>query len=231
MSGWERFYEDTGPVRTTPATVSPNRKRKSKLPEANKLARSIRNGCTISDLAVRHGFSGEHIIRVLTSGGWDASNGQWTGGDKKSFRRPPLTVRGDGAGKAMHHVGGGDNPNGVPTATRPFTERRRPTGFAWPVREGEPETPRPERKNPGSKPRTFRQLREANESRRKLSEDDLKLIKHLYVEEFWASTRLAKKYGVNQRTIRKALVHMGVPIRDRSAAGKIRWRDEQEEAS
>ena len=206
MSGWANLDE------TPPSLPDTQPKR---LPEANKLARMVRSGRTISDLAVRYNIRGSEIIQRLTSNGWDASNGKWVGGDPKDYQGPPLAVLGGGPGESRHHVGGGDNPNGVPTTVRPFTERPKPKGFAWP----EPaEIPAPVKRKPPvrRRTRTFA-LSEANKARRKLSDTDRIEIARRYEQNLESSVVLASDYNVNQRT-----------IRNRNEAGRIRWQHEHE---
>jgi hypothetical protein len=222
VSGWEGFYEEvpSSLAKSRPASL-PDTPAK-KLPEAAKLARMLRSGRTPSELSVRYGVRSSLIVQRLTSAGWDPSNGHWTGGNPKDFRPAPLTSRGEGPGKACHHVGGGDNPNGVPVVARPIRERPKPTGFAWPTPPDTPwqVTPRP--KPPvRRRPRTFAQLREANNARRKLSDADLAEIKRRYTEEYESSVALARAFHVNDRTIRKQLRNEGVVIRGRGELGKI----------
>ena len=194
------------------------------LPEANKLARMIRSGRTINDLAVRYGVSGVFIQQTLTSNGWDASTGQWTGGDPKDFRGAPLAVLGGGPGQSRHHVGGGDNLHGLPLTSRPFTERPKPKGFAWPT---PPDTPFPTGAKSRRRPRVpTAAAREANTARRKLSTEDRKEVARRYIENLESSVALAEVYSVNQRTITKVLRAEGVTLRSRSEAGRLRWLSE-----
>lgn len=184
--------------------------RPSGMPEANKMARMLRSGRTTGDLALRYGIASTVIITQLTSNGWDASTGAWVGGDKKDYTpgAPPLAVRGGGPGQSGHHVGGGDNPNVVPTATRPFTQRRRPTGFAWPPPVNSPVAPVPPKRRP-------------NGTRKIGAEVETELVQRYLDGEIMVT--LAHEYGVSERTVRKRLVALGVPVRGRSEALRLRY--------
>lgn len=193
-------------------------KRVSKLPEANKMARMLRSGRTISDLSVRYGVNSNVIAQQLTANGWDASNGAWVGGDKKDYRiGTPLSARGDGPGENRQYVGGGDNPNVVPTVARPFTERHHFTGFAWPTPVDVP---------PGTtyqRPLIVSAQQAGNNARRKITPEQEAEMAQRYVEDLESSVVLARAYGVNQRTIRKHLHNMGIQLRTRSEALQLRY--------
>lgn len=191
--------------------------RKSHLPEANKMARMLRSGRTISDLAVRYGINSHVIAQQLTANGWDASNGAWVGGDRKDYQvGSPLSARGGGPGESRHHVGGGDNPTVVPTAVRPFTQRRHPTGFAWPVTADVPPEAQYQR------PEIVRQ-QAGNNARRKITAAQEAEMVQRYVVDQESSVTLARAYGVNQRTIRKHLHNKGVQLRTRAEALQLRY--------
>lgn len=193
--------------------------RKSHMPEANKMARMLRSGRTTGDLAVRYGVNSNVIAQQLTANGWDAGTGEWVGGDKKDYRTgTPLSARGNGAGQTCHYVGGGDNPNVVPTTSRPFTERRRFTGFAWPApAEGPPE---PHYQRPQSLQDQAQQA--GNNARRKLTALQEIEIAARYVVDLESMVQLARAFKVNQRTIRKHLESQGVVLRSRAEALQLR---------
>lgn len=186
-------------------------KRKSAWPEPNKMARMLRSGRTISDLSVRYGIHPNVLKQQLAVYGWDPRTGVWVGGAEHGA---PLTARGDGAGLALSYVGGGDNPNVVPTKPRSYTPKPKPTGFNWP--EMPPFIPP---RKPVRLPPPRAQNRSAM---RKLTDQMLVEIARRYTEEFDSSMELARDYNVNPRTIRKALRHMEVEIRDRSEANLVR---------
>lgn len=213
MSGWSEFFED---VPSLPASL-PDR-RPTKLPEAGKLARSLRNGKTVNDLAVHYGYAARVIHRRLTDAGWDTKTGQYVGSTANTGA--PLSVRGGGPGTAVHHVGGGDNPNVVPLVARPIRERPKSTGFPWPER---PDVPFPTVPQIKRRPRTQTPARRrVSEARRKLTPAMRADIARRY-ENLESSVALAAEYGVNQRTIRNALREQGVHVRTRSEAGYLRW--------
>lgn len=194
--------------------------RKSGLPEAGKMARMLRSGRTTGDLAVRYGINSNVIVQQLVAHGYDAGTGAWVGGEKLAYQSDaPLSARGDGAGQTCHHVGGGDNPNVVSTATRPFTERRRWTGFAWPAPTAPVAVP------PEPKLRRVRNdpygRQAGNNARRKISPEQETEIAKRYLDGE-SSVVLARAYQVNERTIRKHLHNLGVPLRSRTEALKLR---------
>lgn len=201
--------------------------RKSKLPEANKMARMLRSGRTTGDLAVRYGINSLVIVQQLTANGWDAGTGAWVGGDKKDYQSgAPLTARGDGAGLTCHHVGGGDNPTVVSTATRPFRERPRPAGFPWPPA---PVAVPPEPKlTPRAQANLWKQVQQAgNNARRKLNaEQEVELAKR-YLIGLESAVVLARDFGVNERTVRKRLHALGIPLRTRSEALQLRHQQQR----
>lgn len=217
MSGWEGFFEEDAPL---PPSLPD---RPLKLPEANKMARSLRTGRTVSDLAVRYGVAVRVITRRLTDAGWDPATGKWAGA--KPTKDTPLSMRGGGPGTALHYVGGGDNPNVVPLVARPIRERPKSTGFPWPQREesaqSAPVVPRL-RPHPRRSASTRRRS-SPNEARRKLTLAMREEIARRYEKNLESSVTLAAEFGVNQRTIRKALAEEGVHIRSRSEAGYLRW--------
>jgi len=212
------------------------KRRQSPLPEANKMARSIRNGSTAGDLAVRYGINSHVIIKILTSTGYDPSTGVWVGGDRP--RPPALTTLGAGPGQTRHHVGGGDNPSVVPTSTRPFTQRQHPTGLAWPERPPmEPPAYVPKHRKPGpARQRTSKPPRvKVYDSSRgipggKLTADERDAICERYVEKKESSVELAREYGINDRTVRKLLRRRGVEVRSRSEALRLRHAERRARA-
>lgn len=215
MSDWSGFFEDL------PASL-PDRK-VTKLPEAAKLARSLRSGKTVSDLAVHYGVAGR-VIRVrLRSAGWDDDTGLWNG-DRVTSGNPPLAVRGSGPGASVHHIGGGDNPNVVPLVARPIRERPKHEGFAWPAPSGAPfpTVPRPRPRVRPSR-RRFNSDGTSLTRPRKLDDATRLEIARRYEEQLDSSVSLAAEYGVNQRTIRNILREEGVHVRNRSEAGYLRW--------
>lgn len=200
MSSWPDIeVEDAGP------------KRKSAWPESNKMARMIRSGRTVSDLAVRYGTNPQVIRQQLLLFGWDPRTGAWIGGID---RGSPLTARGDGAGFALSYVGGGDNPNVVPLAPRPHERKPKPTGFAWPE---QPPFVAPQRPQLVTLPPQDQN----RPALRKLTNQMVNEIVVRYLDGE-SSVVLGRDYNVNQRTIRKALSRAGVVIRDRSAANVVR---------
>lgn len=213
MSSWEGSYDEVLPQPKSPS-----------LPEANKMARMLRTGRTVNELALRYGAESALIVQRLTSNGWDPSTGRWTGGDPKDFRAAPLAVRGDGPGQACHHVGGGDNPSVVPVVARPIRERPKLRGIVWP---DPPATPTTATTNAPRARRTQTPLRAiSNEGRRKLTPSQRAEIARRYMDGLESSAVLAEEYGVNQRTIRKAIIEQGGRIRSRSEASTVRWRNE-----
>jgi hypothetical protein len=207
MSSWPSYEE-------LPASLPDSTPKK--VPEANKLARMIRTGRTVSDLSVRYNVQPREIMQRLTAAGWDVGTGLWTGGDPKDYRAAPLAVKGEGPGQSCHHVGGGDNPNVVPLKPPPYRERSKPEGFRFPPIEKDPTVRK-------VAPRIYPHEPTAG----KLSSADRREIARRYVEDIDSSVTLAKDYGVNQRTIRKALVRAGVTIRSRSETTKLRWEAEK----
>jgi hypothetical protein len=186
--------------------------RKVKLPEANKMARMLRTGRTLDDLTVRYGINSNVITQRLIANGWNPETGAWVG-DSKSAQQAgaPLSARGDGAGQTRHHVGGGDNPNVVSTVSRPIRQRREYT-FVWPVSETKPApvvvAPRPRRiTDPWSSPHT----------NRKVTPEQGNAMATRYLDGE-SSVELGRAFGVNERTVRKYLVALGVPLRTRSEA-------------
>lgn len=195
--------------------------RKSKLPEANKMARSIRSGCTVGDLTVRYGVNSHVITNQLVNSGWDPATGVWVGDNRPYVT--PLSARGDGAGFTCHHVGGGDNPGVVPTTPRPFTERVRPK-FQWP----DPD-PNEVRRPPA--PRKLRRVRPYGEERGRPGGRLTAMQRAEIVQRYIGgepSTALGPEYGVDDRTVRKLLRRTGVPVRSRSEALKLRYAQQRE---
>lgn len=198
------------------------RRRKSPLPEANKMARSIRSGSTTGDLAVKYGINSHVIIQQLRESGWNPDSGEKM--EPKKTPTIPLATLGGGPGETRHHVGGGDNPTVVPTVARPFTQRPHPTGLVWP--EPAPvEAPayRPRHRKPGP---ARERIYDPNASGRgipggKLTADQRAEIAKRYLEGE-PSTALAVEYGVNDRTVRKLLIRMEVPVRTRGEAMRLR---------
>lgn len=188
--------------------------RKSRMPECNKMARMLRSGRTPSDLAARYGVNETSIRVQLATHGWSPTTGEWIGGDKKADAGAPLSARGGGPGVSGHYVGGGDNPNVVPTTTRPFHERPKPTGFAWPVREGDVVVPP---KKPVST--TWGRVPEGNRVRKITPEQATEMVKRYLDGE--SSVVLARSFQVNERTVRKRLVQMGITLRTRGEALRL----------
>lgn len=188
--------------------------RKSRMPEANKMARMLRSGRTSEDLATRYGVTTTAIRLQLAAHGWDPTTGDWIGGEKKADDGAPLSARGDGPGVSGHYVGGGDNPNVVPTVSRPFHERPKPTGFAWPVREGQVAVPP---RKPIST--TWDPVPAANRVRKITTEQATEMVKRYLDGE--SSVVLARSFGVNERTVRKRLVQMGITLRTRGEALRL----------
>lgn len=200
--------------------TTPMNRRKSKLPEANKMARMIRSGRTTGDLAIRYGADSDTIIRQLTAHGYDASTGHWVGGNKKDYvDHVPLSVRGAGPGLSVHHVGGGDNPTVISIGIRPIKQRSRPTGLAWPVNDTPFAVPSKShlRVQPGL-------WNDTPKNRvRKISADQAIEIAKRYLVGEESSVTLAHEYGVNERTIRKYLRGLGVPVRTRTEALRLSY--------
>lgn len=198
-------------------------RRKSKLPEANKMARSLRSGVTTGDLAVRYGINSHVIIQTLTAAGWDPVTGVSVRGEPPQ-PPAPLSARAGGPGKTCHHVGGGDNPNVVPTTPRPFKERVHPTGLAWPERP--PVDPRILRA-PRPEPRHRKPPREKKYDSSRgtpaagLSAEQRATICERY-RNLESSVELAREYGINDRTVRKLLRREGVQVRTRGEAMRLR---------
>lgn len=190
--------------------------RKSKMPEANKMARMLRTGRTKGELAARYGVTATAIAVQLAAHGWDPNTGTWIGGDKKSDPGAPLSARGGGPGASGQYVGGGDNPNVVPTTTRPFTQRPKPTGFAWPVRDDDAPAAPPRR--PVSS--TWDKVSDANRRPPKVTPEMAVEMAKRYLDGE-SSVVLGRIFGVNERTVRKRLVLMGVPLRSRGEALRL----------
>lgn len=190
------------------------------LPEPERLARMLRSGQSRRDLSIRYAIDERQIANRLRGAGWDAVTGRWVGGGDRTTVIP-LTVRGGGPGRSGHYVAGGDNPNVVPTSPIPHRHRARPTGFNWP----EPVAVAPPVAVPEPPPEPIRIERaystSANDIRRKLSDQALQEIADAYADGESTIT-LATNHGVNERTIRKALRKMGVRMRTRSEALKLR---------
>lgn len=202
-------------------------RRKTKLPEANKMARSIRSGFSTGDLAVRYGINSFVIINQLVNSGWDPTTGIWVGDNRHVDT--PLSARGDGAGFTCHHVGGGDNPNVVPTVARPFKERVRPA-FVWP--DPDPNEPPPRQPKPARLTRRPGAYRESGRGTPggKLTSMQRGEIAQRYLKGE-PSTALGAEYGVDDRTVRKLLRRMNVPVRTRGEALKLRYEQQRQEAS
>jgi DNA-binding CsgD family transcriptional regulator len=187
--------------------------RKSKMPEANKMARMLRSGRTLGDLAVRYGINSNAISQQLYLHGWDARTGQKKecGVNMDYGHHPPaLSARGDGPGHTCHHVGGGDNPTVVPTVAVPYRERPHYAGIVWPVVETAWKVP------PKTKPRP----RPAPRARKINTEQETEMSARYLNGE--SSVALAAAYGVNERTIRSRLRKLGVPMRSRGEALRLR---------
>lgn len=203
MSTWPDIeVEDAGP------------KRKSLWPEPNKMARMIRSGRSVSDLAVRYGINPQVIRQQLVLFGWDSRTGVWIGGID---RGAPLNARGGGPGESLQYIGGGDNPHVVPLAVVPHERKPKPTGFPWPemppmatVTPLQPVTLSP--RSQGRRP-----------TLRKLTDSMVNEISVRYLDGE-SSVGLATEFGVNQRTIRKVLRMMDISIRSRSEANVVRYQ-------
>lgn len=182
--------------------------RPSRMPEANKMARMLRSGRTPGELATRYGVHANAIMQQLTANGWDASTGAWVGGDQKDYvTGAPLAIRGGGPGESCHHVGGGDNPSVVSMGARTFHQRPRATGFAWP--DAPPAVP------------LKRRSRRAQVSRRKITAAQEAEMAKRYLDGE-SSVTLAREYQVNERTVRKHLSQLGVVLRSRGEALRLR---------
>lgn len=190
----------------------PIEQRKSQMPEANKMARMLRSGRTTEDLALRYGVNSYVVEQQLTLHGWDVRSGKSVADHQpKDYARrtPALSARGDGPGQTCHFVGGGDNPNVVPTVARPYRPQPHPTGIVWPVSDTAwvvPAAPKPRR----SSPRT-----------RKISVAQETEMAARYLDGE-SSVDLARVFDVNERTIRTRLRNLGVPLRTRSEALRLR---------
>lgn len=198
--------------------------RRSNMPEANKMARMLRTGRTKSDLASRYSVTTTAIALQLAANGWHPETGEWVGGRREADTGAPLSARGDGAGTSGHYVGGGDNPNVVPTTTRPFTQRPKPRGLAWPDRGDAPAAMAP-RRHPTSE--SWSTARRANGHKHKLNpEQETEMAKRYLDGE--SSVDLGRIFGVNDRTVRKRLASLGVPLRTRGEALKLRYQQTQD---
>lgn len=224
-------------------------RRVSKLPEANKMARSIRNGSTTGDLAVRYGINSNVIVRQLLNSGWDPATGIWVGDNRP--KGAPLNARGDGQGETRHHVGGGDNPTVVPLAARPIRERVRQP-FVWPQAPEQPKVASPaesaqparpvtelaKRRKPGPKAGTPSTRAYKPRSREGAQRppwcgvpggrltvwEKSQIIQRYIAGE--PATSLGAEFGADDRTVRNLLKREGVPLRTRGEA--IRLRHERE---
>jgi hypothetical protein len=129
---------------------------------------------------------------------------------------------GQGPGVACHHVGGGDNPDVVPTQPRPYARRVRKPGIVWPerppidtkavvkrLRETDPETPQREK------------LDVRSIAHRLTAAERDELIRRYKDGE--ASTKLAAVYGLTSRSVRKFLTRNGVELRSRADANRLRF--------
>jgi hypothetical protein len=147
--------------------------------------------------------------------GWHTVTGEPVIGAR--VRGVPLSARGAGPGQSCHYVGGGDNPNVVPTTpTLHHTRKPKPTGFSWPEYPDQPAGVPPTVLH-SPNPRVYG----PKAGRRKLDHTARVEIASRYLDG-GSSVALAEDYDVDPRTIRKALKEMGVAIRTAHESNLLR---------